>query len=214
MKFFIFLQMTALLFMMSYCNKPGAIQLKSGDLLFTGPDIIADSGKLSHAIDEVTRTGLKTNYSHVGIVEVDDYGIWVIHAEPQRGVNRESLDSFLRTDDQGAVFAYRLKHEYHEIITEALQRAHHYIGQPYDFTYLLGDSSQYCSGLIYKLFEPFNIFELNPMTFIDPETGAFHPYWLDYFDELGIEIPEGYLGCNPNGMAASEVLEFLGKIKK
>lgn len=200
--------------MMSNCSNQNPIQLQSGDLLFTGPDDSSKTGKLSEAIDEVTRAGLKTNYSHVGIVEVNDYGIWVIHAEPRRGVSRESLDSFLHTDLQGSVDAYRFTPDYQDLIPSALKRATIYIGLPYDFTYSLADTCQYCSGLIYKLFEPYDIFKLQPMTFLDPETGAFHPYWVDYFEKLGIEIPEGYLGCNPNGMAASEALEYLGKVKK
>lgn len=214
MKYIYFSVMSALLYILSCCNNPGSVKLKSGDLLFTGPDTCSKTGKLSKAIDEVTREGLNTNFSHVGIVEVDDYGVWVIHAEPRRGVNRETLDSFLETDNQGAVIAYRFKPDFQEIIGDAMIRAQSYIGQPYDFTYLMGDSCQYCSGLIYRIFEPYNVFELRPMTFIDSETGAFHPYWVDYFDKLGIEIPEGYLGCNPNGMAASDAIELLGVVKK
>jgi hypothetical protein len=157
---------------------------------------------------------MKTNFSHVGIVDVDQNGTWVIHAEPRRGVNRESLDSFLRIDFQGAVYAYRFKEDYQDLLPDAMERAKNYVGQSYDFTYLLSDTCQYCSGLIYRLFEPYDLFELSPMTFLDPETGAFHPYWVDYFDQVGIEIPEGYLGCNPNGMAASEALFYLGEIVK
>lgn len=205
--------MSALLFTMTYCNKPNAVQLQSGDLLFTGPDTCAKTGHLSKAIDEVTREGLTTNFSHVGIAEVDHYGIWVIHAEPRQGVKRESIDAFIKNESHGAVFVYRFKAEYHDYIPDALNRAHRFVGQPYDFTYQLGDSAQYCSGLIYRLFEPYDLFELKPMTFIDPETGAYHPYWVDYFEKLGIQIPEGYLGCNPNGMASSAALKYVGQIE-
>lgn len=206
--------MSALLFTMSYCNRPNAVQLQSGDLLFTGPDNCAKTGHLAKAIDEVTREGLSTNFSHVGIAEVDDYGIWVIHAEPRQGVKRESIDTFIRTGSYSTVFVYRFIEEYRDFIPDALTRAHRFVGQPYDFTYQLGHSAQYCSGLIYRLFEPYDIFELKPMTFIDPNTGAFHPYWVDYFNKLGIEIPEGYLGCNPNGMASSAALKYVGQIQK
>ena len=202
-----------MLVMIGSCRNTYSVILKSGDLLFCGPDTCSKTGFLSMAIDEVTRVGLSTNFSHVGIVEVVNDIAWVIHAEPRRGVNRELLTSFLRIDSQGPVVAYRFKHHYQELIPEALIRANDYIGQPYDFTYLLSDSSQYCSGLIYQLFKPFDVFELSPMTFIDEQTGVFHSYWVDYFDRIGIEIPEGHLGCNPNGMAASEALTYLGKIK-
>jgi len=198
---------------MSSSQNSYSVKLQSGDLLFCGPDTCSKTGFLSKAIDEVTRVGLSTNYSHVGIVEVVDDEIWVIHAEPRRGVNREFLKSFLRIDSQGPVVAYRFKYDFQELIPEALKRANDYVGQPYDFTYLLNDSSQYCSGLIYQFFKPFDVFELSPMTFIDAQTGVFHPYWVDYFNKIGIEIPEGHLGCNPNRMAASEAFIYLGQIK-
>jgi len=51
------------------------------------------------------------------------------------------------------------------------------------------------------------------MTFKDIETNDFHPGWIEHYDKLGIEIPEGLPGCNPNGMAASENLILLGEIK-
>jgi hypothetical protein len=50
------------------------------------------------------------------------------------------------------------------------------------------------------------------MTFKDPETGKFFPTWVDYYQKMEIEIPEGLPGCNPNGLAASEKLERVGKI--
>ncbi len=208
------LLMSASVVIFSYCNKPQTVVLQSGDLLFSGPDTVSNAGELSKAIDEVTCKGLKTNFSHVGIVEVNKHGVWVIHAEPKSGVVRELLNSFVHDNSQGDVFAYRFKPVYQYFVADAVKRAHGFVGQPYDFTYSLNDSAQYCSGLIYKLFEAYDVFELRPMTFLDPATGGFHPFWIDYFDKLGIEIPEGYPGCNPNGMASSDALDFLGIIKK
>jgi hypothetical protein len=48
------------------------------------------------------------------------------------------------------------------------------------------------------------------MTFKDPATGGYYPGWVDYYAKLGVAIPEGEPGCNPNGMAASAKLECLG----
>ena len=94
-----------MLVMIGSCRNTYSVILKSGDLLFCGPDTCSKTGFLSMAIDEVTRVGLSTNFSHVGIVEVVNDIAWVIHAEPRRGVNRELLTSFLRIDSQGPVVA-------------------------------------------------------------------------------------------------------------
>jgi hypothetical protein len=84
------------------------------------------------------------------------------------------------------------------------------LGLPYNFSYVLSDSSHYCSEFIYSAFENDRVFKLNPMTFKDPATGGYYPGWVDYYAKLGVAIPEGEPGCNPNGMAASAKLECLG----
>jgi len=53
---------------------------------------------------------------------------------------------------------------------------------------------------------------MNPMTFKDPKTGNFYPTWVEYYQKMGLEVPEGMPGCNPNGLAASEKLERLGSL--
>ena len=63
------------------------------------------------------------------------------------------------------------------------------------------------------MFEKDALFELNPMTFIDPATGEFDKTWIAHYRKLGIPIPEGEPGCNPNGLAASDKLEFLGQFQ-
>ena len=186
------------------CNN--RIRLQNGDLLFTG----TETNNLSNAINHVTQTDKATNYTHVGIVEIDDQGIWVIHASPQKGVFRDSLETFL--EEKNRIFVYRLKPDYRHFIPQALDKSHKYYGQPYDDSYLLNDSSQYCSGLMYLLFESAGIFQLNPMTFKDI-SGDFHPFWVEHYKRLNIEIPEGMPGCNPNGMATSPAIDFVGIYK-
>jgi len=187
------------------CDKK--IRLQNGDFLFTGTEMQMEANNFSHAINSVTQTGKKTNYTHVGIVEIDDKGIWVIHASPGKGVFRDSLEAFLKKEDR--IFVYRLKPNYRHFIPQALNKSRAYYGQPYDFSYLLNDSSQYCSGLIYHLFESAGIFQLNPMTFKDI-SGDFHPFWMEHYKNLNIDIPEGAPGCNPNGMATSRAIYFVG----
>lgn len=87
------------------------------------------------------------------------------------------------------------------------------LGKPYNFSYIMNDTSHYCSEFIYLDFVADSVFSLEPMTFKDPVTKNFPAIWIEYYQKMGIEIPEGKPGCNPNGLAASEKLERLGKVE-
>ncbi|MDP3915633.1 MAG: YiiX/YebB-like N1pC/P60 family cysteine hydrolase [Bacteroidota bacterium] len=193
------------------CTQPAPkIRLQSGDVLFRG----ATSGKISEAIDKVTQTSGETHFSHVGLVEVSDTGIVVLHASPEGGTCVVSLDEFLHPEgDSVMVVAYRLKEEWQKAIPAALTRAKKLLGKPYNFSYILSDTAHYCSEFVYLAFAADSVFTLEPMTFKDPATGSFPSAWADYYQKMGLEIPEGQPGCNPNGMAASDKLERIGQIK-
>ncbi|MDO8928262.1 MAG: YiiX/YebB-like N1pC/P60 family cysteine hydrolase [Bacteroidota bacterium] len=192
------------------CTQPEPkIKLQSGDLLFRG----ATSGKISEAIDKVTQTAEATHFSHVGLVEVSDTGMVVLHASPDGGTCVVSLYEFLHPEgDSVMVVAYRLKAEWQKAIPSALTRAKQLLDKPYNFSYILSDTAHYCSEFVYLAFAADSVFVLEPMTFKDPKTNEFFPTWVDYYEKMGLEIPEGQPGCNPNGMAASYKLERIGKI--
>ncbi|HEY3371026.1 MAG TPA: YiiX/YebB-like N1pC/P60 family cysteine hydrolase [Prolixibacteraceae bacterium] len=187
----------------------GKVDLHSGDLLFRG----ANSEHISEAIDKVTQTSAETHFSHVGLVEVLDSGIFVLHASPEGGTCEVPINVFLHPkDDSVTVVAYRLKDQWQAAIPEAIRKARQMLGKPYNFSYIMTDTAHYCSEFVYLAFAEDSVFELNPMTFKDPKTHDFFPTWVDYYKKMGIEIPEGILGCNPNGLAASNKLERLGNI--
>jgi hypothetical protein len=193
------------------CTQPAPkIQLQSGDILFRG----ATSGQLSEAIDKVTQTSGATHFSHVGLAEVSDSGIVVLHASPDGGTCMVSLHEFLHPEgDSIMVVAYRLKKEWQSAIPAALVKAKQLLGKPYNFSYILSDTAHYCSEFVYLAFAADSVFTLEPMTFKDPETGNFPPAWVEYYQKMGLEIPEGLPGCNPNGLAASGKLELIGEIE-
>ena len=111
------------------------------------------------------------------------------------------------------VIAYRLKVDYQKAIPSAINKAHQLLGRPYNSSYILSDTSYYCSEFVYRAFIADTVFKLEPMTFKDSKTGNFPAAWLEYYQKLGLEIPEGLPGCNPNGLAASKKLLRLGKIE-
>ena len=192
------------------CTQPEPkIKLQSGDILFRG----ANSGNISEAIDIVTQTSAETHFSHVGLVEVTDSGIVVLHASPVGGTCKISMNEFMHPEgDLVTVVAYRLKNEWKKSIPAALTKAKQLLGKPYNFSYILSDTAHYCSEFVYLAFAADSVFVLDPMTFKDSKTEDFFPTWVGYYQKMGLEIPEGQPGCNPNGLAASNKLERLGQI--
>ncbi len=185
------------------------ITLQSGDILFREKS----SENISEAIDKVTQTSGETHFSHVGLVEITDTGIVVLHAYPEGGTCIVSLNEFLHPKgDPVMVIAYRLKPNGQTAIPTALKKAHQMLGKPYNFSYIMTGSAHYCSEFVYRAFAIDSVFKLTPMTFKDPATGKFSPAWVEYYHKMGINIPEGKPGCNPNGLAASPRLERLGLI--
>jgi hypothetical protein len=87
------------------------------------------------------------------------------------------------------------------------------LGKPYNFNYILDESSYYCSDFIERAFRKNNVFKLEPMTFIDPKTGRTNEFWNEFYQKKNLKVPEGELGCNPNGLAASEKLERIKELK-
>ena len=205
-----YLYLFVFIVMYSCITNSSKTELLTGDLLFRG-----ESGSdLSEAIDQVTQTDAATHYSHVGLVKISGDSVFVLHASTTKGTCQVSLSEFLHPEgDTVQVIAYRLKEPWQAAIPAAVQRAENMMGKPYNFSYILSDSSHYCSEFIYRAFEPDSVFMLNPMTFKDPGTGDFLPTWIEYYKNLGMEIPEGQPGCNPNGLAASDKLTRIGLVK-
>lgn len=192
-----------LFFLMFSCSNNN--QLQNGDFLF----IAEDSGDLSGAINRVTQTEQKTAYSHIAIIEIKSDTVWVWDASPKRGVGKLALKDFI-DEQKGEIHHYRIKKEYSKSLDNIWRIALQMSGKPYNFSYVLNDSSYYCSDFIYRLFAKDSIFELNPMTFIDPQTEKPDSGWIKYYANLNMDIPEGEPGCNPNGLADCNKLEYIG----
>lgn len=191
------------------CQNNKSMKLQSGDILFCS----YQTGDLSKAIDEVTQTHKSTHYSHMALVEIVEQDTFVIHASLNRGVIKETLQNFLHIDQPTVVDIYRLTEAKTDAINSAIRNAKKLIGKSYNKHYIMNDTSYYCSQLIYEIFKSNNIFEVEPMTFKNPGSNEFNEGWIKYYNNLGVEIPEGEPGCNPNGLAASKNIVFVKSLK-
>ena len=188
-------------------------ELQPGDLLFQD----LDAGPLCDAIEKVTTGYRNANFSHVAMVAGDSRtGLFVIEAV-SKGVITKPLEAFLeRSHDargQPKVLVGRLTAEYRHLTAAAVEAALALKGKAYDKVFDIENDAYYCSELIYYCFLQANggtpLFELQPMTFVDPETGASFGAWERYFAELKVVVPEGKPGINPGGISRSPVLRMV-----
>lgn len=198
------------LFILSCQKSPYPIALKNGDLIFIGNS----EGNLSKAITDVTKNSKTASYSHVALIEKEGKEFFVLHSAPQNGSERIPLQNFLKEERKNSklIDVYRINPKYKPNFNNAIRQAKSMLGKPYNFTYVLSDTAYYCSDFVYKAFEKDSIFEMNPMTFKNPGEEEFNPIWVEFYQKLNMEIPEGKPGCNPNGMAASEKLIKVGSL--
>ena len=193
---------------------------RKGDILFQD----LDSSPLCEAIEKVTPGHKNGKYSHVGIIfDLDNHNltkangnhndyIKVIEAIPNN-VKATRLDSFLKRslDKEGRpkVIVGRLKKKYDHSIEHAINFLRNKIGAKYDRHFLINNNSYYCSELIYEAFLRDSIFDLQPMSFFDPETNDISETWKKYYAELNIQIPENQPGINPGAMSISKKIDII-----
>ena len=195
---------------LSSCRNSISSDLKNGDLLF----VTAKESGLSGAINNVTQKQKNASFDHIGILQKDKTGIFVLHAAPKNGSQKQNLDEFLKdqANDGQKVVVYRLKPEFQNIIPQAIVKANSMLGKPYNFNYILDENSYYCSDFIERSFRKDQIFKLEPMTFIDPKTGKTNSFWEEFYAKKNLKVPEGEPGCNPNGLAASEKIKRIKEL--
>ena len=210
MKFSYLLLLLLFAMYLSSCNQQYTPQ--TGDLLFMD----LDCGSFCQAIKKVTYGVNGTKPSHVGMVYINDKKkIYVIEADT-KGVVKTPIDSFLKrsldTKGHPKVFVGRLIKEYSYAIVPAVQRSRAFLGKPYDFAFDINNDCYYCSELLYKAFldkKGDSLFNLDPMTFDDPDTKTIFPIWEDYFKKLGIPVPEGKPGLNPGSISRSDKIKIV-----
>ena len=188
---------------------------QTGDIVFQD----GSQSDFNDAIKNVTSSWAGKNFSHCGIIFIDSTAetpqIYVIEALFE-GVKMTPFSDFLmRNTDKNnnpKVTVGRIIDSLNYTIPLAIKNAKSMLGAAYDFAFDFENDKIYCSELVYFSFldsEGNHIFETNPMTFINPSTGQFDKNWVEYFDKLGVEIPEGRQGINPGGLSKSKFITII-----
>lgn len=185
--------------------------IQNGDLIFVGAQI----EELSGAINRVTKINDETNFDHIGLIEKTSDSIFVLHAAPMGGSQREEIHHFYtsQTEKNNQIVIYRLKKEYQSTIPNAIVKAKTMLGKPYNWLYILNDDELYCSDFVERAFRDDKVFELIPMNFKNKETGIIDDFWVEFYHKKGKEVPQDEPGTNPNQLATSEKLIKIGKLK-
>lgn len=186
--------------------------LKNGDLVFVGIPVGYDveSGSLDEAISSATGEDGALNMIHVGIAEVQADSVWIIDATTAHGVARRPLDSFLKESmlSNGIYPEFVVKRVQGIDADAAVNVAKTFCGCAYDLRFLPDNEDIYCSELVQRSYmypsgEP--VFESSPMNFKAAD-GTMPSYWENQFGQLGMEVPQGLPGTNPQKMSQTPCL--------
>ena len=185
-------------------------EIENGDLLFVGTTNV----DLSGAINRVTQIKNNRNYDHVGLVEKTNDSIFVLHAAPNGGSQREEINHFYKNQksNQNSIVVYRLRDDYQFSIPNAVGQAKQMLGKPYNWTYISNDNEYYCSDFIERAFRKAEIFQLIPMNFKNPKTGKIDEFWIEFYKKQNLSVPQDQPGTNPNQLAESDKLIELGPL--
>ena len=190
----------------------GTPRLHNGDLIFVGRPACFDNGggTMDEAIASATGKEGAVNLIHVAIAEVKKDSVWIIDATLAHGVDRHPLDTLLKD------FRFR-KGEPEFIVMRpkgvdvkaAVERAKTYCGRAYDVRFLEGNEDLYCTELVQICYldkDGQQIFKSEPMNWLAPD-GTMPAYWERLFGNLGMAVPQGLPGTNPQLLSESEYLQ-------
>lgn len=175
----------------------GLDDVHEGDLAFV-------VNRQGNAITSVTQSIDSLPIDHVAIMHRiggDDGPLYVLEAIPHGGVCLTPVDSFLVANGgrENIVMGRVEDLDAQRSVRKALAL----VGRTYDFNYMPGDSTVYCSELVQITYVDHGgnpVFGTIPMTFRDA-TGNIHPYWQKHYADQGLSVPEGHPGTNPGQLS-------------
>ncbi|GHV16777.1 peptidoglycan peptidase [Bacteroidia bacterium] len=195
------------------CFQYDDFKLQTGDLIFQE----SCTGNMGSAIKEVTTSAEEYQFTHVGMVYIDENdSVFVIEATRPK-VTKTPLREYLYPENEKECppvsVVGRLKPEYRHCVPKAIEEGLSLIGKEYDNGFVLGDDTYYCSELVYEILLKANdgkpVFPLNIMTFKSPESGEISAGWIEHFKKYNKPVPEGEPGINPGAMSRSDVIEIV-----
>lgn len=171
-------------------------------------DLVFVYGTSGGAMDDAMM-GSTGEIVHVGIIEVEKDSVYVIDASGQ-GVARRTLQAFLQHQKHSDgklphMIVKRLQDRSN--VDQFIKNAKEKIGLAYDWYYLENNDQYYCSELVYDCYirDGEHVFEAKPMNFRN-EDGTLSPFWIELYNKLGVDVPEGMPGTNPNDMSKADIL--------
>jgi hypothetical protein len=178
-------------------------ELQEGDLLFCCTDT-------ANAITAVTSGVEDLPIDHVAVFHRigDKNSIPFVIEAIKPAEHLTPIDSFLCHNPH--VLVGRVNVDCN--ISRSIRRCLAMVGKPYDDLYLPGDSAIYCSELVqlsYTSVSNLPIFEPIPMSFHD-STGRVTDYWLDFYRQRGMAVPEGEPGTNPGELSRRPQITIIG----
>ena len=206
-----FLGIILLLFAVCGCHTRQAA-LRNGDLIFVGIPLSynLEADSMDSAISASTGKEGALNLIHVAIAEVKADSVWIIDATIKHGVDRHPLDTFLTdfTLKDGSLPEFIIKRVEGVDADAAVERAKTFCGRAYDKWFLPDNEELYCSELVqlsYLDADGKEVFDSEPMNFLAPD-GTMPIYWEQLFAILGMDVPQGLPGTNPQRMSESKNL--------
>jgi len=181
----------------------------SGDLIF----VASENSDFEKSIAAVTKKKYDTiTFSHVGILNVTDTGVFVVEAVPEKGVQYSKFEDFKKENKGNKLFIGKLKKKYKKYGAAAVCRVCSHLGKAYDYAFVLNDDRYYCSELVYDAYACVSnnpdFFETPNMTFKKEGSNETLPFWIEYFNKLQLPIPEEKPGINPTALSHSKKLKI------
>ena len=170
------------------------MELQEGDLLFCCADT-------ANAITAVTSGVEDLPIDHVAVfhrIGGEDGLPYVIEAV-KPAVRLTPFDTFCHENPHLLLGRVNVPVDLKSSVKRCLMQ----VGKPYDDLFLPGDSAIYCSELVqlnYRTVSDQPVFDPVPMSFHD-ETGQVTDYWLDFYGQRGLSVPEGAPGSNPGELS-------------
>ena len=179
-------------------------ELQEGDLLFCCTNT-------ANAITAVTSGVEDLPIDHVAVFHRigGENGIPYVIEAVKPAVQLTPLDTFMCQNPHVIIGRVRTDFYIHQSIRRCLAM----VGKPYDDLYLPGDSAIYCSELVqlnYRSVSDCPIFEPIPMSFHD-STGRVTDYWLEFYRQRGMKVPEGAPGTNPGELSRRPQITIIGR---